>query len=385
MSLFGDRQITLDRIVRWVLSLLLIAGLILTLSYFSDVLLPFAIALVFAYLLAPLVRFVQRLVKRRVLAVATTLLLVLAIAAGLVMALIPLVADELRETGQLLETILSDLDLDRRASQYLPPGVWSRLRALLERSNLSEWLLTNDIWDLLDRISENVAPQFSAVVSGVVSIVFAVVVLLIILLYLIFLLKDFEKIQTGWPSLIPPYYRGRIQVMFRDFERAMSRYFRAQLFIVLIEMTLYSICYWLIGLPLGFLFGLFLGLLAFVPYLQSVGLVLPGFLLVMLHALHGGDFMHMLLLVLAVFGAVIALQEIYLVPTFQGKATGLNPAMILLSLSVWGKLLGVLGLIIALPVTYLLLAYYRQFIARQEERESDEDDLEEEEEQLSYS
>jgi predicted PurR-regulated permease PerM len=46
----------------------------------------------------------------------------------------------------------------------------------------------------------------------------------------------------------------------------------------------------------------------------------------------------------------------------MGKVTGLNPAMMMLSLSVWGKLLGLLGMIIALPVTYLLLVYYRRLI-----------------------
>jgi len=47
----------------------------------------------------------------------------------------------------------------------------------------------------------------------------------------------------------------------------------------------------------------------------------------------------------------------------MGKVTGLSPAMIMLSLSIWGKILGLLGLIIALPMTYLLLAYYRRFLA----------------------
>ena len=60
-----------------------------------------------------------------------------------------------------------------------------------------------------------------------------------------------------------------------------------------------------------------------------------------------------------------AIADAILVPRIMGKVTGLNPAMILLSLSVWGKLLGLLGLIIALPMTYLLMVYYRRFLAKQ--------------------
>ncbi len=63
-----------------------------------------------------------------------------------------------------------------------------------------------------------------------------------------------------------------------------------------------------------------------------------------------------------VFVGVQIIQDVILVPKIMGKVTGLNPAMMMLSLSIWGKLLGLLGMIIALPVTYLLLVYYRRLI-----------------------
>jgi predicted PurR-regulated permease PerM len=57
------------------------------------------------------------------------------------------------------------------------------------------------------------------------------------------------------------------------------------------------------------------------------------------------------------------IQDIILVPRIMGKVTGFNPAVILLSLSIWGKLLGMLGLIIALPITFLLHSYYKRYIS----------------------
>jgi predicted PurR-regulated permease PerM len=63
-----------------------------------------------------------------------------------------------------------------------------------------------------------------------------------------------------------------------------------------------------------------------------------------------------------VFVGVQIIQDVILVPKIMGKVTGLNPAMMMLSLTIWGKLLGLLGMIIALPVTYLLLVYYRRLI-----------------------
>ena len=63
-----------------------------------------------------------------------------------------------------------------------------------------------------------------------------------------------------------------------------------------------------------------------------------------------------------VVAVVQVLQDAVLVPKIMGSAMGLNPAVILLSLSIWGSLLGFIGLIIALPLTTLLISYYRQFI-----------------------
>ena len=70
---------------------------------------------------------------------------------------------------------------------------------------------------------------------------------------------------------------------------------------------------------------------------------------------------------MAVYIIVQCIQDLFLTPKIMGKAMGLNPAIILLSLSVWGTLLGFIGLIIALPLTTLLLAYYDQYISNQED------------------
>jgi predicted PurR-regulated permease PerM len=74
----------------------------------------------------------------------------------------------------------------------------------------------------------------------------------------------------------------------------------------------------------------------------------------------------MLALTGLIFGVVQIIQDALLVPRIMGKEMGLSPAMILLSLSIWGKLLGIFGLLIALPMTCLLVAYYRRFFTRAE-------------------
>ncbi|MBN2284125.1 MAG: AI-2E family transporter, partial [Deltaproteobacteria bacterium] len=104
-------------------------------------------------------------------------------------------------------------------------------------------------------------------------------------------------------------------------------------------------------------------LLNMVPYLQLIALI-PAFLLSLAYSLETGTNIWIILgLTSSVFIIVQVIQDTILVPKIMGKVTGLNPAVILLSLSVWGKLLGVFGLIIALPMTFLLLVYYRRYLA----------------------
>ncbi len=126
----------------------------------------------------------------------------------------------------------------------------------------------------------------------------------------------------------------------------------------------------LIGLPMGILLGLLMGILNMVPYLQTLGII-PAFLLAIFKALEAGNSPWMTLLLTGlVLVAVHIVQEWIVAPKIMGKVTGLNPALILLSLSVRGKLLGLLGLIIALPVICLLLAYYRIFLSAAQSRSS---------------
>jgi predicted PurR-regulated permease PerM len=180
-------------------------------------------------------------------------------------------------------------------------------------------------------------------------------------LYFIFLLLDYDTVRA-WKGLIPADYRETVVGFVDDFESAMSSYFRGQAAVAFICGLLFALGFFLIGLPLSILLGMFIGLLNMIPYLQLLGLV-PAGLLALMHVIEsGGNFWMILGLTGLVFVVVQIIQDTILVPKIMGKVTGLNPAMMMLSLSIWGKLLGLLGLIIALPATCLLLVYYRRLI-----------------------
>lgn len=126
--------------------------------------------------------------------------------------------------------------------------------------------------------------------------------------------------------------------------------------------VLLAIGFKIINFPLAVTLGLFIGCLNLIPYLQTIGLIPMALLSLLRSAETGENFWILFGLSLLVLGIVQAIQDLYLTPRIMGKAMGLNPAIILLSLSIWGTLLGFIGLIIALPLTTLCLSYYKRFV-----------------------
>jgi len=183
---------------------------------------------------------------------------------------------------------------------------------------------------------------------------------------------DYEQISEKWVTLIPKQYRAQTSNVVKDVQAGMNRYFRGQSTVALSVGILLSIGFLIIDFPMAIALGLFIGFLNLVPYLQTIGIIPMALLAVLKAADTGGNFWIIFGSSLLVMGIVQIIQDGYIVPKIMGKITGLNPAAILLSLSIWGSLLGIIGMIIALPFTTLLLSYYKQFLQLREDEDSTE-------------
>ncbi len=400
---------TFDRVVRMVLSALVLIGVFALLRYLSDVLLPFAAAVVLAYLLNPLVLAFEEKTKRRGSAVALTIgglgimgLAVLAI-------IVPLVVAQAARFGNDLQSLQQDLTAGRPAAvrpvqvEAPPPqedeptaakselgwtelmAGWDEFRSAPESASRRErfQLLLAHVEDTYvgdaitraidytntEQFSELLADTAKRVVAGgwtvftfFLNLILALTGLIIVLLYLVFLLLDFPEYARTWKTFLPPQYRDNIVEFLVEFNVALRKYFRGQAVVAAIVGILFAIGFTLIGLPMAVPFGLFVGLLNMVPYLQSVGLI-PGLLLAALKAVEGNSsFVAAVLLTLLIFAVVQLIQDALITPRIMGKATGLRPVAILLGIFVWGKLLGFLGVLVAIPLTCLGIAYYRRYV-----------------------
>ena len=358
----NDRSFTFDRVVRLALFAGLAWGLVLLLDYLSDVLLPFVTGLVVAYFLDPITNRVQRVIKKRVLAALFTLVSITLAVSLVVWFMVPMVGNELADMGRTVSKMAADTELAQAAKERLPENVWEEVNEILKRDDVKRYLTSDGAVQMAKDTAKKLLPGVWGVLSGAANVLTFITGLLVIMLYVVFLLIDYHNIAARWRDYLPPSMRDDVSRFVEEFIQATNRYFRSQALVACCVAVLFAIGFSIIGLPLAILMGIFIGLLNMVPYLQIVGTI-PCLLLAGLKALEQGDnFLGALGLVLLVFGVVQLIQDTVLVPRFQGEAMGLSPAIILLSISVWGKLLGFLGLILALPLTCLGLTYYRRYL-----------------------
>ena len=354
------KKITFDRFIRGTIVVVLTVGVLMLMNRLSSVLLPFFIAWLAAYLIYPLVCFFQvRLrVKNRPLSIFCALL-TLTVVGGLATYLI--VPPMLQEFGRVKDLVVDYFSAQSHGSN-IPQQLSEFIHEHIDQQTILSLFNADSLVDLLKKS----VPGAWAVVSGSLSLLLNVFTLFIILLYVVFILLDYEEIAEGWVHLVPEKYRDFVVGVRNDVVDGMNRYFRGQAFVAFCVGVLFCIGFLIIDFPLAIGLGIFIGVLNLVPYLQTIGFV-PTILLAILKAAETGqNFWLILLAALVVFAVVQVIQDGFIVPRVMGKITGLNPAIILLSLSIWGSLLGMLGMIIALPLTGLLLSYYRRFIINRE-------------------
>lgn len=356
-----DKPITFDRFARILLAGVLILAILYTINLLSDVLLPFCIASLLAYFLYPLVHFFQYRMRigNRPLAIFFTMLLVLAVLFGLYELVVPPMLDELGRANVLVAKYLSGSN----RITTIPEAIDRFISRNVNFHQLNEYLNEENLANL----TKTILPRFWAVLSQSVNILFNILASLIILLYMCFILLDYEALSEGWIKLLPSRRREYVSKLVNDVKISMNRYFRGQALIAFCVAVLTSIGFLIIDLPLAIVMGLFVGILTLVPYLKVIALIPTTILTFLKSANTGQSFWLLLVLLIAVLAVVQIIEDTFLVPKIMGKITGLNPAIILLSLSIWGSLLGITGMIIALPITSLLLSYYRRYRMHKDE------------------
>lgn len=361
-----EQKITFDKLVRWIITALIIIAVIFTIDYLSNVLLPFFVAWMFAYLLYPIVHFTQYKlhVPTRALSIVVTLLFVTAVLVGVFYIIFPPMIEQFEKLGMLTTRYIqekADTDNISQTIQHWVRDNYTQIESFVKQKDVTEAI-------------KSAVPGVFNMLGQTASIIISIVASLITLLYMFFILLDYEYLTRNWIRIFPKKNRPFWNVLAGDVKRELNNYIRGQGLVALIMAILFCIGFTIIDFPMAIALGILIGIMDLVPYLHTFALIPTAFLALLKAADTGQNFWVVLGAAVAVFCIVQVIIDLIVTPKVMGKAMRLNPAILLLSLSVWGALLGFIGLIIALPLTTIIIAYYKRYVTKEEEDEGDHTD-----------
>lgn len=343
---------TFDKTVKLVIAIAIVAAAVWLIGVLKNVLLPFCLACLISYIMEPWVVYNQLSlkIKKRAPAVLLTLGDGIVIFAIVVYFFMPVVVHEIYQMGKML----GEYDTREFSIPFLPAEFSSYLQERLNFNALLESFEEGKLGSWIDKGAN--------MISVTVDYLIHTLEWFITFIYVIFILLDYEKFSSGFSMLIPQKYKSIILQIMSDVKYYMNKYFRSQLLIASCAAVFYCIGFSIVGLPMAIVMGLVVGILYMIPYFQYITII-PVIVICFITSLDGHfPFWIKLGECGLVYLVSQCICDYILTPKIMGKSLGLNPAIILLSLSVWGTLLGIIGMIIALPLTTLLMVYYKKII-----------------------
>ena len=352
-----SKEITFDKFIRWAGIVTLVIAVLYITNYLSGVLLPFFIAWFFAYLLYPVVKFIENKlhVKVRALSILLAMGAAIAIVGGVIWLIIPPMIDQFDKLGEVLTRWVHQTTHTNNLTMLIKEWIQDN------QTTIERILKSKDFTDAL----KTTMPKVFSVVSQTATVLMSIVASMITLLYMFFILLDYETLTANWVRIFPKKNRPFWSVLMKDVERELNNYIRGQGLVALCMGIMFCIGFTIIGFPMAIGLGILIGIMDLVPYLHTFALIPTAFLAMLKAADTGQNFWLVFGLAVLVFCVVQVITDMVVTPKIMGKAMGLNPAILLLSLSVWGALLGFLGLIVALPLTTLIIAYWQRYVTKE--------------------
>lgn len=326
---------------------------ILLLWLFRSILLPFVIGLALAYLLNPLVSMLQRFHINRAWGSMLALLFAISVVLGLLLALVPLVAQQSAGLIARLPTYIRELQA--LLQEWAP-----QLNAWLGPERAAQ--LEASLADLLGRGVELTAAITAQLAQSGINVLTTIAVLFIAPVVAYYLLVDWDGMVRKADELLPRPQQAEIRGILRDIDGAMAGVIRGQGGVILVLCAYYGTSLTLAGLNFGLAIGLVGGLLSFVPY---VGFLI-GFTLSMAIALvqFWPDQWVFILIVLGIYAVGQFLESNILYPKLVGQSININPVWLMFALFAFGLLFGFVGLLLAVPLAAIAGVLTRYAIAK---------------------
>lgn len=324
-----------------------IAAFIWLLYALGDVLTSFIVAAVLAYVLNPLVEWLQLKRIRRAPASMIIMALALLILLSLVLIIVPMLLNQFNNLAERLPQIVGFVQnkllpwLNSVSGDYIQ----------IDQESIIAWLQshTDELSNTLKEWIPTLMRQSGNVISGVSNLV-----LLPLLLY--YFLLDWKRWSSGISKLVPRRFIETYTRISGNMDEVLGEFLRGQLMVMMIMGLVYGLGLMLVGLDSGFAIGMIAGILVFIPYLGAF----TGLLLATVAALLQYGSWQGLLMVWAVFGVGQFLESFFITPKIVGDSIGLSPFWVIFSLMAFGQLMGFVGMLAGLPLAAVTLVLLRE-------------------------
>ena len=233
-----------------------------------------------------------------------------------------------------------------------------------ERQRIQEWVekLLPNLQSQIPTFADKFWNLLKTSIGGFLGITGFLLSLVMVPIYLFFLLKERPAIERRWKEYLPlrnSPFKDEVATVLTQINSYVIAYFRGQLLVCVIDGALIGIALLLLGLNFAPLIGLLVVILTMIPYL---GIVLCWVPAVLIAAAQWGDWTHPLIVTLLFF-AIQNLEAIFIAPRIVGNSVGLHPMTVIVSIFVWGLLIGgLLGPILAVPLTATLKVLLARYV-----------------------
>lgn len=379
---------------------LLAWGLGWLINRLSSVLLPLAVAGIIAYLLDPIVDLLERRGLPRTRAILCVFALAVVSVAGVLGSVVPHIVTETRQLAERIPAYATRLQHRVEAWLSQPPAPLQKflpIRPLVPgaTNSLSDTSLpaaataTNvvapaestsppaPVWtqfldpqavrsatDVVGRLLPKVGSWLLGQAAKVASWIGVLAGLALIPVYAFYLLLEKRGIARNWTDYLPvanSAFKDELVFVLRSINDCLITFFRGQVVVAMCDGALYTIGFFLIGLPYAFLLGAMATALTMIPFLGAIVTCVTSLLIALVQF---GDWLHPLL-VLAVFAVVQTLEGLVISPKIMGDRVGLHPLTIIIALMVGTTLMGgILGGILAIPLTAALRTLMFRYVWR---------------------
>ena len=320
----------------------------------GSVLAPFFGAALLAYIADPLVERLQRLLPR---GWATTLVFSVLVLVGLLAMLFAIPALQ-RQLVSLLQQLPRFLDwLEQTAVPWLT-ATFDLPKDLLSMSAARDWL--QEHWAQAGSFAAQSLGRIVSSGLGLIGLLVNVVAVPVVTFYL---LRDWPQLIAHIDGLLPHRWRPAVREFAGEADRVLGGFLHGQLLVMLAQGTFYAVALSVVGLNQALLIGFAAGLVTFVPYLGGViGITLA----LIVGLIQFQDVVH-LAAIGGVFAAGQMLESLVLTPLLVGDRLGLHPVAVIFAVMAGGQLFGFFGVLLALPVSAVLLVLLRRALARYRE------------------